>query len=833
MDDLLREFLVETGENLDTVDARLVQLEHEPNNQDILRAIFRLVHTIKGTCGFLGLPRLEALTHAAETVMGQFRDGAPVTRAAVTLILASIDRIKTILNGLEHTGAEPDGSDADLIAALNALAAQITVTPADMAPPMHADHFFEADRQDAAIREEPVLEPVAAASTLRVNVDTLERLMTMVSELVLTRNQLMEVSRQSQAHAFGAPLQRLSLVTGELQDCVMKTRMQPISHACQKLPRLVRDLGVELGKDIHLAVLGGETELDRQVLDLIKDPLTHLVRNAADHGIEKPELRRAAGKTAHGTITVAARHSGGALVLTVADDGRGLDLPRIRAKALERKLVSEAELERMSDAQAVRMIFQPGFSTAETISAVSGRGVGMDVVAANVALAGGHVDAASNPESGTVITITLPLTLAILPALLIGVKNQRFALPQSVIAELVRIGPDSDARIARMDNGAMLTLRGEVFPLLSLDAVLGFSAGNEAFESPLGYVALLSIDDRRFAVLIDTVLHTEEIVVKPIPSVLRHLQLYSGCTILGDGSVVLIFEPNALARMAGAARTSLPVLAAPDDEILESVRAMPVLVMRAGVRRLAVPLSMVTRIERITPDQIEWTGVQALVQHSGGLLPVLRLDGSMDKHAPDDQVCLIIEYMGKKIGIAADEIIDVVEADIALSCDGQTPGVLGAAIVDGAATDIVDVPSFLLQAFPQLYDGNAVRPAVSRLLLIEPCPFIRDMLAPVLRANGYDVVIDDDPRHAIARASGFDVVVFDLDIVAEQHADLMPAFVRGQPDHGALVALSSSIDPVRDAALCRNGVSLVVSKFDRRGLIDGLRAHPSVQRVAA
>lgn len=830
MDDLLREFLVETGENLDTVDARLVQLEHEPNNQDILRAIFRLVHTIKGTCGFLGLPRLEALTHAAETVMGHFRDGAPVTRAAVTLILSSIDRIKTILGGLERDSVEPAGDDGDLIAALDAMAMQIAGVAPERGEPSAFD--FDAMPSDEPVRDEAAPESAAAAATLRVNMDTLERLMTMVSELVLTRNQLMEVSRQTQAHSFGAPLQRLSLVTGELQDCVMKTRMQPISHACQKLPRLVRDLCLELGKDIQLTVIGGETELDRQVLDLIKDPLTHLVRNAADHGIEKPDMRRAAGKPPRGVITIAARHSGGALVLTIADDGRGLDLPRIRAKALERKLASEAELERMSDAQAARMIFHPGFSTAETISAISGRGVGMDVVAANVGQAGGHVDVRSNPDTGTIFTITLPLTLAILPALLIGVKDQRFALPQSVIAELVRIGPDSDARIARMDHGAMLTLRGEVFPLLSLSVILGLASGAAAFEAHSGFVALLAIEDKRFALLIDTVLHTEEIVVKPISSALRHLQLYSGCTILGDGSVVLIFEPNALARMVGGAPATLQFASAPETAAMQA-RAMPVIVVRAGARRLAVPLSMITRIERLAPQQIERSGAQAMIQHGGALLPVLRLDGMAAPPPQADSVCLLVDYRDRKAGLLADEIIDVVEADIELSCDSTESGVLGAAIVQGQATDMVDVVAFLLQAFPGIADARASLSHHEKLLLIEPCPFIRDMLAPVLRAARFDVTLDDDPRHAMQTIGAFGLIVFDLDVMTDAYPDLLPQFLAARAPRSAVMALSSAIDPVRAERLAREGVNAVISKFDRRGLIEALRAALPMPEMAA
>ena len=444
MDDLLREFLTETGESLDTVDNQLVRFEQDPTDAKILDNIFRLVHTIKGTCGFLGLPRLEALAHAGETLMGKFRDGMPVTAGAVTLILSSIDRIKEILSGLEATEAEPEGTDEDLIEKLHEMSdgthVAVVVIPA---PPVVAaasaiakggpvtsvagtlveqvlerqlrpgevslDDLERAFRETATevepaapLEPEAALEPHAkpkeltpkeltpkelkpqsrkatapetdvqeadkiANQSIRVNVDTLEHLMTMVSELVLTRNQLLEISRRNEDTEFKVPLQRLSNVTAELQEGVMKTRMQPIGNAWQKLPRIVRDLSGELGKQIELEMHGADTELDRQVLDLIKDPLTHMVRNSADHGLETPAERSAAGKPEQGTIRLSAYHEGGHIIICIADNGRGLNTERIKAKAVQNGLVSEADLEKMTEAQIHKFIFAPGFSTAAAV----------------------------------------------------------------------------------------------------------------------------------------------------------------------------------------------------------------------------------------------------------------------------------------------------------------------------------------------------------------------------------------------------------------------------------------------------------------------------------
>src|SRR4051794_32610319 len=612
MDDLLREFLTETSESLDTVDNQLVKFEQEPNNAKILDNIFRLVHTIKGTCGFLGLPRLEALAHAGETLMGKFRDGMPVTGQAVTVILSSIDRIKEILAGLEATEAEPEGTDRDLIdkleamveqgmAAMSASAQPIASGSAQPmpaaaaavaeAPPLVpdapvaveaaptsgvlADQSLERplrpgevslDELERAFRETAIEVPVPVAraevkaepppaaeapvpvakeaaketkakdkaapkksiaedgagegasianQSIRVNVDTLEHLMTMVSELVLTRNQLLEISRRNEDTEFKVPLQRLSNVTAELQEGVMKTRMQPIGNAWQKLPRIVRDLSSELGKQIELEMHGADTELDRQVLDLIKDPLTHMVRNSADHGLETPAERLAGGKGEQGTIRLSAYHEGGHIIICIADNGRGLNTDRIKAKAISSGLVTEAELEKMSEAQIHKFIFAPGFSTAAAITSVSGRGVGMDVVRTNIDQIGGTIDIKSVAGEGSSVTIKIPLTLAIVSALIVEAAGDRFAIPQLAVVELVRARANSEHRIERIKDTAVLRLRNKLLPLIHLKKLLKIDDG--AVSDPEnGFIVVTQVGSQTFGIVVDGVFHTEEIVVKPM-----------------------------------------------------------------------------------------------------------------------------------------------------------------------------------------------------------------------------------------------------------------------------------------------------------------------------
>ncbi len=583
MDDLLREFLTETNESLDVVDVELVKFEQEPNNARILDNIFRLVHTIKGTCGFLGLPRLEALAHAAETLMGKFREGAPVTQDAVSLILQTIDRIKAILAELEaQEGEEPKGDDGDLISQLEAMAlagdaakaeakkavekkpepvvgslvSQVlerelrpgevsldelerafretaveveipapaaieTEAAAPAAAPAGIDFArvaaeIEARMNQQAPKAEKV-EKVAAedkdhddgskgdgkgsvsSQSIRVNVETLEHLMTMVSELVLTRNQLLEIVRRHEDSEFKVPLQRLSNVTAELQEGVMKTRMQPIGNAWQKLPRVVRDLAQELGKQIELEMVGAETELDRQVLELIKDPLTHMVRNSADHGLESTEARKRAGKPEKGLIKLSAYHEGGHIIIDIADDGKGLDIERIKSKVIENGLASEAELEKMSESQIFKYIFAPGFSTAAKVTSVSGRGVGMDVVRTNIELIGGTIDLKSTAGKGTTFTIKIPLTLAIVSTLIVECAGDRFAIPQLSVVELVRVQSNSEHRIERINDTPVLRLRNKLLPLVPLARLLGVDASEKAKSEDDGFIVVMQVGNVTFA----------------------------------------------------------------------------------------------------------------------------------------------------------------------------------------------------------------------------------------------------------------------------------------------------------------------------------------------
>ncbi|ALK08271.1 chemotaxis protein CheW [Blastochloris viridis] len=887
MDDLLREFLTETNESLDTVDVQLVRFEQDPNDKKILDNIFRLVHTIKGTCGFLGLPRLEALAHAAETLMGKFRDGMPVTGEAVTLILCTIDRLKQVLDGLERQEEEPTGSDTDLIGQLEHMAlhglgeaAPATVPePEPEAPALATGSLTEQtlerplrpgevslDELERAFRETAPEVPVPAPKTakgkraeakkaeakkadakteddekapeslvknqsIRVNVETLEHLMTMVSELVLTRNQLLEIVRRHEDSEFKVPLQRLSNVTAELQEGVMKTRMQPIGNAWQKLPRVVRDLANELGKSIELETVGAETELDRQVLDLIKDPLTHMVRNSADHGLEGPEERRANGKSETGTIRLSAFHEGGHIIIEIADDGRGLHTEKIKAKAIANGLINEVDAEKMSENQIQKFIFAPGFSTAAKVTSVSGRGVGMDVVRTNIDQIGGAIDLKSVYGEGTTVTIKIPLTLAIVSALIVEAGGDRFAIPQLAVVELVRAQSNSEHRIERIKDTPVLRLRNKLLPLVHLKRLLKIDGGQKIDEET-GFIVVTQVGNQTFGIVVDGVFHTEEIVVKPMSSKLRHIPMFSGNTILGDGSVIMIIDPNGISSAFGAGTDTRQ---AAEDEAEEAYsdaasQTISLLVFRAGsTEPKAVPLSLVTRLEEIDAKKIERSNGRWLVQYRGSLMPLVTVNPHLTVRSEGTQPMLVFSESGRSMGLVVDEIVDIVEDRLNIEVASEQPGVLGSAVIKGQATEVIDIGHYLPMAFEDWMSRGLARTssASRKLLFVDDSPFFRNMLTPVLRAAGYDVVacVDGEAALQVLKADQrFDAVVADVEMPGMDGFELAEQ-VKTDPrtKHMPMIALSSVTTPSSIERGRQAGFDDHIAKFDRQGLIAALK----------
>jgi len=852
MDDLLQEFLTEAAENLAILDVELVKFEQDPNDTEILKNIFRLVHTVKGTCGFLGLSRLEAVAHAGENVLGKFRDGElTVTPLAVTLILRCLDGIRAILGVLEQTGQEPAGDDAALIAELNALAsgeapaAAAPSAPAEAAQnddahnddkgPVLNEHGFpvaaellaevaqalaargipdealieaqakaDSDRRatESAAEEAmlammaaedsrpqaPVPAPVAAAAaaapasgeakdsavaaaSIRVSVDILENLMTLVSELVLTRNQLLQMVRVREDSEFKTPLQRLSHITTELQEGVMKSRMQPIGNAWSKLPRIVRDLSMELDKKVELVMQGADTELDRQLLELIKDPLTHMVRNSVDHGLEATNKDRvAAGKSEVGKITLKAYHEGGHIIISIADDGRGLNAEKIRAKALANGLVTEAELTNMSDHQLYQFIFRAGFSTAEKVTNVSGRGVGMDVVRSNIEKIGGTIELRSALGKGTTFTIKIPLTLAIVSALVVECAKQRFAIPQINVLELVRASRNSEARIEEINHSPVLRLRDRLLPLVSLNRLLKIEDGAATADDSRSIV-IAQVGNTKFGMIVDRVFDTEEIVVKPVSSLMRNMPVYSGNTILGDGNVIMILDPHGIADSLGNAQLE-ETQTAEASKLQHSDSTASFLLFRAGGQEVkAIPLGLVTRIERIPAANVEHTQGRYVVQYRDHLMPLVPFHETQEWQKSETYSVLVFTEKDRSVGLVVDAIVDIVEDRMDIALTANQPGLLGSAVIAGSATDVIDAGHFLTLGFHDWFGGvghaDAAPSDRREVLLVDDSLFFRNLMTPYLSAAGWKVTTCQSAEEALAlRETGrrFSVIVSDLEM---------------------------------------------------------------------
>ncbi len=755
MDDLVNEFLIESHENLDQLDRNLVQLEEDPENRELLASIFRTIHTIKGTCGFLGFNRLESVTHVGENLLSKLRDGEVRLNPEVTSgLLHMVDAVREMLSVIENE--QNDGAEeyADLKVELTRLleaeaagaaaaASGAAEEPQKESTPTQAEPEKEAAPcGQQATASEPVQEPAAeqteaevpaaaaprgetgsantprpqnasiADTSIRVDVHLLDRLMNLVGELVLSRNQILQHLSGVELPALHATSQRLNHITSELQEGVMKTRMQPVGNIWNKFPRVVRDLARGCGKQVRIEMEGKNTELDKTLIEAIKDPLTHLVRNSVDHGIESPEIRKAAGKHPEGVLSLVAYHEGGMVIIEVGDDGGGLDGERIRDKAIERGLITEESAERMSGKELQNLIFRPGFSTAKQVTNVSGRGVGMDVVKTNIERIGGSVDLDSTMGQGTTVRVKIPLTLAIIPALIVSCAGERFAVPQVSLLELVRLqGEDARKGIERISDAPVFRLRGKLLPIVYLDEELGLRKAGEPREDEKINIVVLQADSQHFGLVVDQINDSEEIVVKPLSRQLKAIAQYAGATIMGDGRVALILDvmgmaqkANVISKLRDQALIDMARAAAEEDLDLESV-----LVFRLGSGRMSMKLSQVKRLEEIELASVEKVGGVEVVQYRGDIMTLVRPDEILSERRREPRevegagsaregllhVVVYTTSCGHDVGLVVDEIVDIVETNLEETRQATREGVGGVIVIKERVTEMLDVDHLL------------------------------------------------------------------------------------------------------------------------------------------
>jgi two-component system chemotaxis sensor kinase CheA len=773
--ELVKDLLVESYEGLDLFDRELLGIEQGQGGSDRLNIIFRVIHTIKGTAGCIGLGRIEKLAHSGENLMSLLRDGKLVaTGEIVSALLSLSDALRGMLRVLESTGSESTVEHTDLLAQLERLQIAPSAAPAAVvakptyglfddeddlpsatasavAPIDEIQAETEVEAEDEplpAVHHEtappvaviaanapvvaaapaaaraPVSEAPAADSSrstasvadnaIRVDITQLDKVMNLVGELVLARNQIVSNTTVFDQAALTTAAQRLNIITTELQESVMKTRMQPIGNVWAKFPRVVRDVAKDLGKKVRLVMQGQTTELDRTIIEAIKDPLTHIVRNSIDHGIESPERRTAGGKADEGLLSLRAFHEGGQVIIEIMDDGNGIDLERVKAKAVSKNLITAEQAARMTEREAINLIFLPGLSTAEKISNVSGRGVGMDVVKTNIEKIGGSIDLQTQCGQGTTLRIKIPLTLAIIPALIVTSGGARYAIPQVSLLELVRLeGATARTGIEKLCGAPVYRLRGNLLPLAFINEQLRTAPGlgRSIGDDDVINIVVLQADGRPFGMVVDEINDTEEIVVKPLGKQLKGISCFAGATIMGDGRVALILDVVGFAQHAHvvAETRERPVDVAKTSFVADCDKRQSLLLFNVGgKRRMAIPLALAARLEEFPLSQIEHTGDSEVVQYRGQIMPLIRVGnyitgGKVVEADPEKLSVVVYSENGRSVGFVVSSINDIVEEAFEVQRHASGRGLAGSAVVQGHVTDLLDVPALIRNATPSFY----------------------------------------------------------------------------------------------------------------------------------
>lgn len=866
MDDIIQEFICETQEKLDLLDQELIKLEQIPLDSGVIDNIFRMVHTIKGTSGFIGLDRLGSLAHAAENVLGAIREERLTPNShIVDSILQALDRIKEVVAYLGIHLEEPDLDPSELISHLNRFLESSTDedendsnanTPSDneghiplvdeiptlkvnledehhqpisVAPETVQTKHKNAPSKPTQESVETEEKKASQVQSIRVNLDVLEKLMQVVSELVLNRNQLLQLMRThtNVQDIFQSPLQQLSYITSEIQERMMKTRMQPIGNGWSPLVRIIRNLSQELGKKIELKTFGEETELDRQLLEMIKDPLTHMIRNSCDHGIEKPEDRIAAGKSEVGTIKLSSYHEGGHIVIKIEDDGRGINIDKIKNKVIENQIVTPQALENLSHQQIMQFIFHAGFSTAESVTSVSGRGVGMDVVRTNIEKMGGAIELFSEEGRGSKFLIKIPLTLAIISVLIVETNQQKFAFPQINVQEVISVSSQTEYCIENLDHSKVLRLRGSILPLVSLSEILGLPESNRASQDI--HIVICRVGNQEFGLIVDQVHDTEEIVVKPVTYLMKDFSLFSGNTILGDGSVIMILDPGGIAKNISS--TPIPEKGSYENHNQKTTKMeqkVGFLLFRNSSPVLkAIPLELVSRIETANVTQIVNSAEGLTLQYREELMRVLPSDHDFQMPSEGEVGIVVFVCNSKHVGLLIQETVDITYAPYGLKVFSDNPRYLGSMIIEGETTDIIDVANIfdgLIQK-PTVYQSAAEEADTpKRILLVEDSPLFRNLTVNFLTSQDFDVTTAEDGLNALnillRNPHSVDCVITDIEMPRMNGYEFL-AECRNTPDliHLPIIAYTGFMEKMSATEMEKLGFNHCISKSDRWELL--------------
>jgi len=879
--EIVLEFVNESRDHLADIESQLLDIEEGGANADpsLVNEVFRAIHSIKGAAGFMGFATLGKLAHELENVLNLVRNKQLVpTSPIVDTMLKAADKLRSMIDDVEHSNETDIGMHLEALEQIigglieeESPVAEVAKPQAEVMATVEVDakpqaveaaevvetsfQSFEMNVAPAttpvlsrsALPESPHIPATTAETSIRVGVLVLDKLMTLAGELVLSRNQLLQTLGSKDTSKLDAVSARVDQVTSDLHETVMQARMQNVGTVFNRFPRVVRDLSNQLGKQCELKIEGAEVELDKSIIEAIGDPLTHLVRNSVDHGTETLGERRAAGKPAKSLIVLRAFHQAGKVNITITDDGRGIDADKLKQKAVAKGLLTPEQARTMSDREALGLIFRPGFSMAEKVTDVSGRGVGMDVVKTNIERVGGSVLIETEIGVGTTVHVKLPLTLAIIPSLIVHSAGNRYAIPQSSISELVRVKrSEVAAKIQRMKNAEVLRLRGTLLPLVRLDAVLGLVPSEAGKPQVIARnIVVAETGHLRFGLVVDGLHDSEEIVVKPLGRHMRNCPYLAGATILGDGQAALILDPAGIATFAG--------LRVPEEKTgnlcVESASGQHgdtqnlLLFRNDPAEQFAIPMQLVTRLERIRTMQIDSVGGNKVLQYRGGSLPLLSLEDHIQaRPMPEATWAYVVIFAigGRDVGLLMREIVDIYTTTG--DFDGtlfRQPGVIGSLVIEKKTTRLLDLFELTSVAHPDWVVRNEVvaagGPRAETILVAEDSDFFRARMTEMLESAGYRVVACPDGSIAWNTLQDpkqtFDMVVTDLEMPHVDGFELTRR-VRQHPSVAHLPVFAvSSLASEEDQQRARvAGVDEYHIKLDRESLVAAVKAR--LQQVA-
>ncbi len=819
-EDILQDFLVEAKEGITNLEEGFIELEKDKKNVEILKTLFRTMHSLKGAAGFFGFKTLESIAHFSEDILSKLRDGLiKPEEDVIDVLLKAVDYIKYIIGYIEKNKEEPvEDRILDFLVELSnfneKLKKRAQKEPKEETPEekkaeepkvgkeKSEEEVAEEKKEEVKKEAEEVkpVEPVKkekkeeavvtphielTETHIKVDVKLLDQLMNLAGELVLARNRVVQLSQTLMDEELTRSVQSLSMITTEMQETIMKTRMQPIGMVFNKFPRIVRDLSKALGKKVNLHLEGTETELDRSIIEAIKDPLTHLVRNAIDHGIESPEERVQIGKSAEGTLILRAYQEGGQVVIEIEDDGRGIDVEKIKRKAVEKGFMTLEEAENASEKELLSLIFKPGFSTAETVTQLSGRGVGMDVVKSNIEKLGGSIEINTVRGKGTTVKIKIPLTLAIIPALIVTSGDYRYAIPQVNLKELVNVEPEKD--LLKLGNTEFYRLRGEIIPVLRLSEILKDN-GKKVEQRNL---VILTTGERFIGLLVDKIFASEEIVVKPLGKWFKNIPIYSGATIMGDGKLALILDVIGLSQFVGISMEEVEKKyeSAKTKVTTSSEETIFILLFDVGEDRFAIPIAQISRLDKIKASEIQISGGKEIIIYKDEVIPIIRLENYLSVQGISDQKeynILFFTERGKTCGILCSKIWGTLETTLEIEEGIYTqPGILGHRVIDGKTVLFLDIYKIIEMYDPDWFIVRTKKEKIRKILLAEDSPFFRGMIKSYLKGAGYEVEVAENGKEALNKLlSGekFDLVVTDLEMPEMDGFNLIKE-IRSNPDY--------------------------------------------------